>query len=316
MPSAARARPSEDADGQSEGLELLRRRIRAADVVPSRPDNLRLATWNIRELGKGERLPESLRMIAAILRAFDLVSVVELRDDVRDLKAILRLLGRDWSVVFSDYIRDAGGNRERAAFVFDQRRVTFTGLASNAEGPRRRVGEHYERLLPWWRPPFVASFRAGSFDFILVAAHVRWGDTVAGRVDELGALLDWLKSRSEEAYFGDNDVIAVGDFNVRGPGTAAFRAVEERGFGVPPGLGEEVRTSIARLAEGKRYDQILCLPRSASRFSGRAGAVDFYCGDHRSLFEGRTMSKEKFTWQLSDHLPLWAEVRTGRLKER
>ena len=49
--------------------------------------------------------------------------------------------------------------------------MTFTGLASNAEGPRRRVGERYVREIPWWRP----SFRAGRFDFILLAAHIRWG---------------------------------------------------------------------------------------------------------------------------------------------
>jgi hypothetical protein len=80
-------------------------------------------------------------MIAAIIGTFDLVSIVEVRDDLRDLASILRLLGSRWSVVFSDYVRDAGGNRERVAFVFDHERVTFTGLAGRAAGPRRRVAK-------------------------------------------------------------------------------------------------------------------------------------------------------------------------------
>lgn len=310
MRATARTRPSEapSPGERPSGLDVLRARIRAARVPPAREGNLRLATWNIRELGKGERLPESLRMIAEILQCFDLVSIVELRDDLRDLMRIMKMLGRHWAVVFSDYIRDAGGNRERLAFVFDQRRVTFTGLAGNAEGPRRRVGDRYERVLHWWRPPFLASFRAGRLDFILVAAHVRWGRTVRGRVEELDALLSWIKARAAEPYFGDRDVIAVGDFNVLGPGTKAFDVVERRGFAVPPALDATTSTSIARLAPGKRYDQILCAPETARAFTGNAGGLDFYDGDHRPLFGRRRMSKAELTRQLSDHLPLWAEL--------
>ncbi len=95
-----------------DGLDVLRARSRAAHVPSARSgekSNLRLVTWNIRELGKREHLPESLHLIAAILGAFDLVSLIELRDDTRDLRAILSILGSDWDIVFSDYVRDAGG---------------------------------------------------------------------------------------------------------------------------------------------------------------------------------------------------------------
>ncbi len=306
MPSTARKQRSEKS-----GLAVLRARIRAAKIPAAREGNLRLATWNIRELGKGERLPESLRMIAEILRCFDLVSVVELRDDVRDLMRIMRMLGKHWSVVFSDYIRDPGGNRERLAFAFDTRRVTFTGLAGNAEGPRRRVGDRYERVLHWWRPPFMASFQAGSFDFIVIAAHVRWGRSTEARLAELDAILMWLRARRSERHFGDRDVIAVGDFNVLGPGTATFDVVERRGFALPSGL-ESIRSAgVARLATGKRYDHILCTRDQVATFSTRGGIVDFYCGDHRTLFPMKAITKAKFTRQLSDHLPLWAELVTA-----
>jgi len=109
------------------GMTLLRRRMRAANVPPPRPGNLRIAAWNVRELGNGARLEESVPMIAAIIGTFDVVSIVELRDDLRDFMRILRLLGSRWSAVFSDYVRDAGGNRERVAFAFNRERVTFTG---------------------------------------------------------------------------------------------------------------------------------------------------------------------------------------------
>ena len=38
------------------------------------------------------------------------------------------------------------------------------------------------------------------------------------------------------------------------------------------------------------------------------GVVDFYASDHKPLFPDLT--KEKFTYQMSDHLPLWVQIRT------
>jgi endonuclease/exonuclease/phosphatase family metal-dependent hydrolase len=264
---------------------------------------LRIATWNIRELGSAVRWDESIRMIATLLRVFDIVAIVELQDDLRDIRRVLKVLGPRHDIVFSDYLRDAGG--DRVGFVFDSKRVLFTGLASTAEGPRRRVGDHYERALPWWRPPFLASFRAARFDFVMVAAHLRWGATVRGRSEELAALADWIVARSREAYFGDKDIFAVGDFNLASKDSQAFRALTSRGFAVPPGLLGRAETDLARR---KRYDQILYLPRYTRGFTERGGVVDFYCGDHRALFPGRRVSKVGFTFQLSDHLPLWAEL--------
>ena len=52
--------------------------------------------------GRGPRLGESLAMTAAIVRTFDLLSIVKVRDDLRDRAKILTLLGCRWSVV-SDY---------------------------------------------------------------------------------------------------------------------------------------------------------------------------------------------------------------------
>lgn len=61
----------------------------------------------------------------------------------------------------------------------------------------------------------MASFRAGRLDFVLLAAHVRWGATVAGRREELAAVVEWIVGRTKEAYFAEKDVLVVGDFNVQ-----------------------------------------------------------------------------------------------------
>ena len=281
------------------GLAVLKQRLRAAHVPAARPDNLRLATWNIRELGKSPRRDESIALLAATIACFDLVSVVELREDLNDLHRILAHLGPHWRVVFSDVRLDAGGNRERVGFLFDTRRVTFTGLASHAEADRVRQGDEYQHV-PWWRPPFMASFAAGRLPFIVVATHVRWGRTVPGREAEVAALAAWASRRSSERSFANQDLVLVGDFNLPSQHSPVWGAFSPAGFAVPAGLADDPGSDLVR---GKRYDRVLWKSRGGERFTGKAGTLDFYQGSHRELFPGRRLTKEAFTFQMSDHLP-------------
>ncbi len=121
----------------AKGLIELRRRIDSAKIPPSKLDeSLNLATWNIREFGRKKRLDASIVYIAEIINQFDLVALVELRDNLGDLRRVMKVLGSDWDVVFSDFIEDDAGNQERIAFLFDSRMVRFTGLAAEADAPR------------------------------------------------------------------------------------------------------------------------------------------------------------------------------------
>ncbi len=134
----------------AQGLRGLRQRIAAAAIPSSKLDEtLTLATWNIRDFGKRPRLDASIHFIAEILGQFDLIAVTEVRDNLGDLSRVLDILGPYWRVVYSDYIQDAGGNRERMAYVYDRRAVVFTGMAAEPDAPRkkkpsdRRVSAHH-----------------------------------------------------------------------------------------------------------------------------------------------------------------------------
>ena len=97
----------------AEGLQALRRRIDDAQIPSSSlAETLNLATWNIREFGKKPRKEAAIHLIAEILGQFDLISVVELRDNVNDLSRVLQVLGSYWRVVYSDFNTDPAGNRE------------------------------------------------------------------------------------------------------------------------------------------------------------------------------------------------------------
>jgi endonuclease/exonuclease/phosphatase family metal-dependent hydrolase len=297
------------------GLQVLNKRIEAAQIPSSKLDEtLNIATWNIREFGKRPRRKASLHYIAQIIGQFDLVCLVEVRDNVSDLSKVLQYLGDYWRVVFSDYVADPGGNRERLAFVYDHRAVTFTGLASQAQPPRSKSGSEYRSELSWWRPPYIASFRAGSFDFIVMATHIRWGDSEAQRLPELKLLADWVARRTREDYMGDKDVIVLGDLNIPSLNSPLFEAITSKGLRMPPALTGAPGTD---LGKGKRYDQILHLPTFTKSFTGHGGVLDFYAGDHASLFPNeREMTKHEFTFELSDHLPLWVQLDTNIEDER
>ena len=70
-------------------------------------DNLLLATFNIRDLGKrnrrgwGKRLPESWFYLAEVISRFDFVAVQEV-NELEEWQHIMDILGRDWDFIATD----------------------------------------------------------------------------------------------------------------------------------------------------------------------------------------------------------------------
>jgi len=154
----------------------------------------------------------------------------------------------------------------------------------------------------------MASFRAGNFDFVVLSTHIRWGDSEASRLKELTLLADWIDRRRAEPTFEDKDLLVMGDFNIPSRESALFKALTKDGTGlrIPTKLlGLTFGTDLMKV---KRYDQILHYPTFPENFANAGGVVDFYAGDSEPLFAG--MSKDKFTFQMSDHLPLWMQIKT------
>ena len=303
------------------GIKVLRKRIEQEEIPPSKLDEtLNVASWNIREFGKMRhkrwRSEAAVHYIAEIINQFDLVAIVELRDDLHDLYRVMDILGPYWHAVFSDFNTDRAGNRERIGYLYDKRAVAFTGLAAEADPPRKKdpaTGE-YVSLIEWWRSPFMASFRAGTFDFILITAHVRWGgDDEAARVEPLTKLAEWIRDRRKEKAIIDKDIILMGDFNIPEYDDACFEAITKHGLKIPAVLrGMKHGTNLRR---DKRYDQILYDPQYTKSFTGVGGALDFFRNNWRELFPkadfpDMASNSYDFTYELSDHLPLWVQLDT------
>ena len=195
--------------------------------------------------------------------------------------------------------------------MFDKRVVRFTGLAAEADPPRKRSKQgRYEPSFTWWRAPYIASFRSGNFDFVVVTVHLRWGSGEAERLVPLKELAKWARKRSKDEGGFDRDLLVVGDMNIPSRESELFRAVRRYGLKLPGALAElgesEATTNLSRKAV---YDQILHHATDPGRFTDNAGVLDFYMGDHRGLYP-EIESLRDFTYQMSDHLPLWIQLDT------
>ena len=305
------------------GLLALRKRIDAAKIPSSKLDEtINVAVWNIREFGKKRRKPAALHYIAEILGQFDLIALVELRDNLKDFGRVCHFLGPSWDLVYSDWMSDDGGNRERTGFLFDRRAVSFNGLAAEVDAPRGKAGPEYLAKQSFWRAPYMCSFRSGNFDFIAIATHARWGKSIAGREAELGMLADWIDERQKDKSVEDHDLIVMGDFNTPKLDGKLFKALTRRGLQVPDSLMKlkagDVAVGGSNLNKNARYDQILHLPTAKKRFTNFGGTLDFHVSDAgiKELFPGAGMTRTQFTYQLSDHFPVWVQVKTDIDGER
>jgi endonuclease/exonuclease/phosphatase family metal-dependent hydrolase len=299
------------------GLLALKKRINTAKIPSSKLDEtINLAVWNIREFGKVRRTEAAIHYIAEILNQFDLIAIVELRDNLQDLSRVLWYLGDTWRIVYSDWIDDSGGNKERIAFLFDRRAVTHNGLAAEIDAPRSKKTSEYLATQSFWRAPYMCAFRAGNFDFIVIATHARWGNSPAARQAELQMLSDWIDTRFQKKFVEDHDLIVMGDFNTRTLDDPIFKALASHGLKIPKPLiqltvGDRVIGG-SNLGNDARYDQILHLPTIPDNFTNCGGALDFFIDNAHidELFPGKNYSRQKFTFQMSDHLPVWIQVKT------
>ena len=292
-----------DAD-TAESLKLLSNTIKEFEVPPSKLDEtLIVASWNIREFGKKRRPKKALHLVAEILGQFDLIAIVELREDLTDLATVLSYLGPYWSAVYSDTVDDAGGNGEQIGFIFDTRAVQFNGFAGNVQPIRKREGEEYLYDKSFWRPPYMASFSSGNFDFVAIAAHIRWGKSGEARNDEISRFATWIKKKTGRENFADKDVIVFGDFNTAGQEMVA--ELTNYGLEIPTKL-KDVKTNVNQT---EHYDHILYLPKFTSfkSFTDQGGTLEAWRAIGELLFPG--VSDQAITYLLSDHYPIWMKLR-------
>jgi exonuclease III len=334
MPFYSSIRRFDEADRIRTIDNLLQVREQLAKDVPARTarDTMLLATWNLRDFDSnkfkhGPRLPESFYYIAEVISAFDLVAVQEVNRDLSAWNKIMRILGSNWDFIATDTTEGRSGNNERMTFVFDKRKVSFQNIAGEIVLP---AGTRIEEDRQFARTPFSCDFQCGWLKFTICSVHIYFGDDrgekFERRVEEIGRIAKFLADRAKRY---DNNIILLGDMNIVEPGDPTMKALEKSGFVVPEGLAMPTN-----MLQNKFYDQIAFYYRRDQLELGEsernAGVFDLY----KRLFTTReaakyfkiakpkgigqwpasTEARKKYfknwrTFQLSDHMPLWVELK-------
>ncbi len=290
---------------QAKQLKKLRATIEKTKLPPRNVDqNLLIATFNIREFGEKPRESFAINALAEIISSFDIVAIQELRSNLSDLKRLMDVLGPYWKVIFNDPAgaKKNKGNDERLAYIYDGRILKFTGMAAELLISDYFFGNDDGRTVPW-RTPYMVSFRAGTFDFMMLTVHIQWNKKggIKARTKEIAMIAKWIKERSDKSKLYDQDIFILGDFNIPSLGSQTFKALIDNGLEIPEEL-HEIKTN---LKKSKHYDQIAYFKENTNCSIISAGIIDFY----DTFFKGLTDDYDDMTYQISDHLPLYAEIR-------
>jgi endonuclease/exonuclease/phosphatase family metal-dependent hydrolase len=290
-------------------------------------DTLLLATWNIREFGANRRT-ESYHYLAEIINRFDLVAVQEVSSDLTGLKKVISLLDLNWDYIVTDSTEGSAGGWERTAFLYDKSKITFTKMAGEIVLPKDKL---INSELQFARTPFCVSFQAGWFKFNLTTVHIYYGSASGidkRRLEEINMIASFLAKRAKKENMS---YILLGDFNIPDVGGEYMQALEKQGFIIP----DTIKEHPSDLGGTHHYDQIafnLKIDDKMTVFAEKkqkAGAFNFTesvytpadLEIYRRYFDekntaGKTEKEiEKYylltwrTFQMSDHLPLWVELK-------
>jgi endonuclease/exonuclease/phosphatase family metal-dependent hydrolase len=193
-----------------------------------------------------------------------------------------------WAYVVSDRAVGANNYYEYYAVLYRTALVTATGS--------RLVDDDDDT---WVREPFIACFKARTFDFCMLSIHVTFGSTVGPRDAEIAALADLVTTLRNDG--AEKDWLIVGDYN-RADTTSGFTTLRTAGWdcGIQP---QKTDTSLGASAYAAPYDHILIDTSLTKEWTGDASRFEMVA---RMCNDDFPHCKKV----LSDHAPVSATFRT------
>ena len=253
---------------------------------------LKLAAWNIRIMSDKSRTDAELEAIARTLVDYDFIAIVELRDEVvlKRTQRILSQMGKAYQYQLSPAV--GRSVKERYAFLY---REDLVGVVEQGE----LYPDAADGIDNFSRDPYWATFRAGEFDFSVIAVHVIWGDTVGPRKAEVRALAD-VYGYVQEANGVEEDVLLVGDFN-RNPNDAeAYSPI----MAIPSMTRLFDLPQKSHIRDSSLYDNIFFQTDFVTEYLGISGIDKFDETDFGNDDKAANLA-------VSDHRPVWAVFGTN-----
>lgn len=324
MRALARPSPAHAYDPAAEVAALRAHRDRPAidisdsRVIPGPSDgHVVVGSWNIANLGVHKRRPSDLAVIAEILSWFEILAVQEVADNLDDFLALTDFLPPYFGFVFSD----RAGNDERAAYVYDTRRVSLgpkIGEVAIVDSDRKHIkldGIDHE-FTSFNRNPYLASFGVEDQWILLANCHLLYGKTGTAAEKKLSleqrqleayAIARWCDLRRDDKDVFTRNIIALGDFNLphAEPGDPIYRALTKRGLTIP---AHETRIP-TNVSDRYDYDQITVVPHLGKQVVNM-GVFDFDAVIFGDIYDPQKPGywRRCAKYYISDHRPIWTQL--------
>lgn len=298
-------------------LHKYRDDISAVKIPAASNKNLRVATWNIANLGAQERQDVHLKIIAEIISWFDVVAVQETKENAEHFEKIVSLAGKNYRFVFSD----VAGNNERLAFIYDATKLQLLEEIAELSVPPAdysdiKIAGVSGSFAGFDRNPFIVSFAAGTFLFTLMTVHLYFGTDADPKSINRRCLEAYcvaraadLRANSKYTYRSIKNIFALGDFNLPkiDKEDKIYSALVARGLELP----EHTSKVYSNLNNDKQYDQIAFLPGTKSLIQTN-GIFPFDNIIFADLFKTKTPAEFRsyVKYYISDHRPMWIEINT------
>jgi endonuclease/exonuclease/phosphatase family metal-dependent hydrolase len=303
-------------------IERLREHKTGRGIPEKTGGTVLLATWNIANLGAQDRREEDHRLLAEIVSWFDVAAIQETREDLTGIRGIQKHLPGRYLTSFTD----AAGNNERMVYLYDGSKLTtreqIGELALDPKDLKNiKLPGVTQKFEGFDRNPFHESFHWESLDFTLVNVHLYYGSDRPPKIQrrqlETYALARWAKRQANSKTTYDPNVILLGDFNLpymeeKDPIYSVLKKhgimLTEHSTEIGATLPNEEQKRTQRV---KRYDQIAFFPNMQKYFTEKSGVFDFDRVIFSKLWEERAQKQfnEYVRYYVSDHRPLWAQLR-------
>lgn len=247
------------------------------------PDQISLASWNVRILSDNSRSDAELGIIALIIFRYDFIALQEVRDE-KVVKRIQKILRDDFQVNYEiDVSSEVGTDtqKERYAFMWRANKIQQTF------GGKFFIDTNNQFV----REPYCASFKADTFDWTLCTVHILFGNGKTERRPEIQALDDVYRAAHDAN--GERDIVICGDFNFdpNDSGWTDLKQIDSMQFAISP----PAKTTIA---DRSLYDNCWW-PEASTEIIGDTASV--YEFDELMFPPGSRKEANRLT---SDHRPI------------
>jgi deoxyribonuclease-1-like protein len=267
--------------------------------LPSAPESLRIATYNIQAFGRTKLArTETLTVLARIGASFDVMAVQEVGSNGSSASA------ETAEAVMAGYA--ARMNALAGAEVYGYVRADQYGAVYRTDRLAVVGWRLYSGSEEFAYPPLAFRTLGAPLDFVLLVAHVRPSEAAR----EIPALARAMAETA--AAYGEPDVLCAGDFNADGSYYDEGEGASLAGFPEPDFISVVPNDADTTVAPGAlAYDRMVLARSLGEDFTG--GWAVMRPGElwDLSACEGPA-GRAGTESALSDHYPVWAEFYTRR----